>query len=255
MTLKVERELVEARCAAEAAGDELFVRSCQLNGIAAVLTAVPCTVEVEEGWTDAELEEHLKAKIRGDDTSAADARKIRLYLAWRGHAWSQFALGYDFHFGKGVKFDCALARYWYGKAAEQGVAEAQNNLANLFADGLGGDPDADTALYWYERSWKAGDVVAAGNLGRQLVEGTGVKHDYRRAAVLLKAFLAENPYSAQHHYLLAECYAHGAGGRASPRLAREHYREASDFGHAVARKALRRLARENRARRGRPSPA
>ena len=52
MTLKVERELVEARCAAEAAGDELFVRSCQLNGIAAVLTAVPCTVEVEEGWTD-----------------------------------------------------------------------------------------------------------------------------------------------------------------------------------------------------------
>ena len=29
MTLKVERELVEARCAA--AGDELFVRSCQLS--------------------------------------------------------------------------------------------------------------------------------------------------------------------------------------------------------------------------------
>ena len=47
MTLKVERELVEARCAA--AGDELFVRSCQHCGIAAVLTAVPCTVEVEEG--------------------------------------------------------------------------------------------------------------------------------------------------------------------------------------------------------------
>ena len=62
MTLKIERELVEARCAA--AGDELFVRSCQHCGIAAVLTAVPCTVEVEEGWTDAELEEHLKAKIK-----------------------------------------------------------------------------------------------------------------------------------------------------------------------------------------------
>ena len=47
MTLKIERELVEARCAAEAAGDELFVRACQLSGIAAVLTAVPCTVEVD----------------------------------------------------------------------------------------------------------------------------------------------------------------------------------------------------------------
>ena len=53
MTLKIERELVEARCAAEAAGDELLVRSCQLSGIASVLSAVPCTVEVEEGWTDA----------------------------------------------------------------------------------------------------------------------------------------------------------------------------------------------------------
>ncbi|MBO7687705.1 MAG: sel1 repeat family protein, partial [Kiritimatiellae bacterium] len=250
MTLKVERELVEARCAAAAAGDELFVRSCQLNGIAAVLTAVPCTVEVEEGWTDAEREEHLKAKIKDDATSSADARKIRLYLAWKGHAWSQFVLGYDFHFGDGVKLDYALARYWYGRAAEQGVAEAQNNLANLFVDGLGGDPDADAALSWYEKSWKAGDVVAAGNLGRQLVEGTGVKHDYRRAAELLKAYLAENPYSARSHYLLAECYRHGAGGRASPRLARDHYLEASDFGHAVARKPLRRLAREGRARRG-----
>ena len=255
MTLKVERELVEARCAAEAAGDELFVRSCQLNGIAAVLTAVPCTVEVEEGWTAAELEEHLKAKIKEDATSAVDVRKIRLYLAWRGHAWSQFALGYDFHFGDGVKLDYALARYWYGKAAEQGVAEAQNNLANLFVSGLGGDPDADTALSLYEKSWKAGDVVAAGNLGRQLVEGTGVKHDYRRAATFLKAYLAEYPYSARSHYLLAECYRHGAGGRASPRLAREHYREASDFGHPAARKALRRLAREGRARRRRPPSA
>ena len=112
MTLKIERELVEARCAAEAAGDELFVRSCQQSGIAAVLTAVPCTVEVEDGWTDAERETYLRKKIKEDATTPADARKIRLYLAWRGHAWSQFALGYDFHFGEGVKLDCALARYW-----------------------------------------------------------------------------------------------------------------------------------------------
>ena len=244
MTLKVERELVEARCAAEAAGDELFVRSCQLSGIAAVLTAVPCTVEVEEGWTDAEREAYLKDKIKEVGTTPADARKIRLYLGWRGHAWSQFALGYDFHFGKGVKLDCALARYWYGKAAEQGIAEAQNNLANLYSDGLGGEVDVDNALYWYEKSSKAGDIVASANLGWQLVKGKGVKHDFRRAAALLKEYLAENPYSAQHHYLLAECYEHGAGGRASRRLAYEHYREAADFGFPTARKALRRLARK-----------
>ena len=248
MTLKVERELVEARCAAEAAGDELFVRSCQQNGIAAVLTAVPCTVEVEEGWTDAERAAYLKDKIKEDGTAPADARKIRLYLAWRGHAWSQYVLGYAFHFGKGVKLDYALARYWYGKAAEQGVADAQNNLGVLCVYGLGGEADVDSAIYWYEKSAASGDMVATGNLASQLAGGIGVKHDYRRAAALLKAYLAENPYSAQYHYILAECYAHGAGGRSSRRLARDHYREAADFGSSAARKALCRLGRKGPAR-------
>ena len=76
------------------------------------------------------------------------------------------------------------------------------------------------------------------------MKGKGVKHDFRRAAALLKEYLAENPYSAQHHYLLAECYEHGAGGRASRRLAYEHYREAAAFGFPTARQALRRLARK-----------
>ena len=159
MTLKIERELVEARCAAAATGDEVFVRSCQLCGIASAMTAVPYTAEVEEEWSDAARDAYLERLINGRDTSSGDARKIRLYLAWRGHARSQYVMGYDFHFGKGVKLDCALARYWYGKAAEQGLAEAQNNLANLYSDGLGGDEDVDNALYWYEKSSDRKSVV------------------------------------------------------------------------------------------------
>ena len=141
MTLKIERELVEARRAAEAAGDELFVRSCQLVGIAAVMTAVPYTAEVEEGWSDAVRDAYLERLLNSRDSSSEDARKIRLYLAWRGHARSQYIMGYDFHFGEGVTCDYVLARYWYAQAAERDEPRAQNNLANLYVDGLGGEVD------------------------------------------------------------------------------------------------------------------
>ena len=244
MTLKIERELVEARCAAAAAGDELFVRSCQLVGIAAVMTAVPYTAEVEEGWSDAARDAYLERLLNSRDTSSENARKIRLYLAWRGPARSQYIVGYDFHFGDGVPCDCVLARYWYAKAAAQDEPRAQNNLANLYADGLGGEADLVRALDLYERSAAQGNVIASGNLGVQLAEGGGVKRDYRRAAAQLKVYLDEHPYSARHHFLLGTCYEHGAGGRASARLARHHYREAADFGSRAARKTLRRLARK-----------
>ena len=246
MTLKIERELVEARRAATAAGDEVFVRSCQLCGIASTMTAVPYTAEMEDGLSDAERISYLEGLIHDRGTSSEDARKIRLYLAWRGHARSQYVLGYDFHFGCGIACDCALARYWYGLAAEQDNPRAQNNLANLLVDGLGGETDAPRALSLYERSTALGNVIAAGNLGMQLVEGGGVARDYRRAATFLKMYLSEYPYSGRHHFLLAECYRHGAGGRSSRLLARHHYLEASDFGQPLARKALRRFARKRR---------
>jgi len=251
MTLKIERELVEARCAAAAAGDELFVRSCQLSGIAAAMTAVPYTVEVEEGWTETARTAYLDRRAGDRDVSSEDARKIRLYLAWRGHAQSQWIMGYDFHFGYGIEADLVLARYWYAQAAEQDEPRAQNNLANLYADGLGGEADLVRALDLYERSAALGNVIASGNLGIQLMEGRGAKRDYRRAAAQLKAYLGEYPYSARHHFLLGTCYEHGAGGRASARLARHHFREASDFGSRAARKALLRLKSPPRARKNR----
>ena len=243
MTLKIERELVEARCAAAAAGDELFVRSCQLSGIAAAMTAVPYTVEVEEGWTETARTAYLDRRAGDRDVSSEDARKIRLYLAWRGHAQSQWIMGYDFHFGYGIEADLVLARYWYARAAEQDEPRAQNNLANLYVSGEGGEVDVARAMALYEQSAALGNVIASGNLGVKLAEGRLVKRDCRRAASFLREYLGEYPYSARHHYLLGTCYEHGAGGRAGPRLARHHYREASDFGSAAARKALRRLAR------------
>lgn len=245
MKLAIEKELVEARRVAAAAGDAAFVRTCRLHGIAEVLTAVPCAVEVQEGLSDSDIESYLNGLVNAKETSLRDARKIRLYLAVHGHAWSQYVLGYNLHMGRNVERDYALARYWYEKAAERGESWAQNNLGNLYSDGLGGEVDFERAVYWYTKSAEAGDRTASGNLALLFMGGKGVKRNYRRAATLLKDYLIDYPYSARHHYLLAECHEHGAGGRACARLALHHYREAADFGYVLARKALRRLTRRS----------
>jgi TPR repeat protein len=51
-----------------------------------------------------------------------------LKSAYQGDAEAQFDLGWRYAYGYGVKQDDAEAVKWYRKAAEQGHAEAANNL-------------------------------------------------------------------------------------------------------------------------------
>lgn len=49
-------------------------------------------------------------------------------VAEQGDAWMQSFLGDCYYEGQGVEQDYSQAVYWYRKAAEQGVAEAQCNV-------------------------------------------------------------------------------------------------------------------------------
>ena len=68
------------------------------------------------------------AYSRGDYTTA-----YRLWkpLADQGNAYAQFSLGTMYRFGKGVAKDYAAAVFWFRKAADKGLAAAQNNLKSL----------------------------------------------------------------------------------------------------------------------------
>jgi TPR repeat protein len=48
--------------------------------------------------------------------------------------------------------DYEQAVYWWKKAAEQGHAQAQNNLGGCYAQGLGVAQDYTQAVYWYTRA-------------------------------------------------------------------------------------------------------
>ena len=74
------------------------------------------------------LEESVAAYQRGD--YATTVQLIRP-MAEQGNALAQYELGFMYDQGQGVRQDDAEAVKWYGLAAEQGYAGAQNALDQL----------------------------------------------------------------------------------------------------------------------------
>lgn len=66
----------------------------------------------------------------------------------QGIAEAQNGLGELYAKGKGMPQDYTQARTWYEKAAAQGHPHAQNNLAELYFAGLGGPQDLVRAYMW-----------------------------------------------------------------------------------------------------------
>ena len=80
--------------------------------------------------------------------------RMAKYHARQGYAKSQFVLGrfYDNIDGALKKGDPVRAVEWYRKAAEQGLAKAQHNLAVCYLYGEGVPEDRDEAIKWLEKA-------------------------------------------------------------------------------------------------------
>jgi TPR repeat protein len=104
--------------------------------------------------------------------------------AHQGDAWAQLNLGAAFDHGlAGQPIDPVQAVYWYRRAAEAGIAEAQFNLAHCLATGTGTPRDDAAALRWLLRAATQGLVDAQFLAGVMLAEGVGTAAD-RTAALL-----------------------------------------------------------------------
>ncbi len=89
----------------------------------------------------------MAADQRGDYATALRERRP---LAEQGNAEAQFNLGNMYRKGLGVPQDYAEAVKWYRKAAEQGYAEAQFNLGSMYYHGYGVPQDYAQAHMWYK---------------------------------------------------------------------------------------------------------
>jgi TPR repeat protein len=75
-----------------------------------------------------------------------------LKAANQGHADAQFKLGQIYENGFGVATDYKKAKEWYEKAADQRHANAQYALGWLYENGRGTVTDCDKAKEWYRKA-------------------------------------------------------------------------------------------------------
>ena len=109
----------------------------------------------------ATAQDHQKgvaAYKRGD---YATALKEWRPLAEQGHANAQDNLGLMYTKGLGVPQDYAAAAKWYRKAAEQGLASAQMRLGVMYIKGIGVPKDDILAYMWLNLSAANGDKFPA----------------------------------------------------------------------------------------------
>ena len=83
--------------------------------------------------------------------------------------------------GRGVLQDDKTAVKWYTLAAEQGYANAQNNLGHMYRKGQGVPQNDKTAVKWYTLAAEQGYASAQTSLGAMYGKGQGVPQDYIRA--------------------------------------------------------------------------
>ena len=79
---------------------------------------------------------------------------------------------------EGLPKDMRKSAKWYRKAAEQGHANAQVNLALMYDEGEGVTQDYKEAIKWYGKAAEQGDAIAQNNLAIKYAQGLGVPQDY-----------------------------------------------------------------------------
>jgi TPR repeat protein len=129
--------------------------------------------------------------------------------------------------GHGVSQDYDEAMKWFGKAAEQGFAEAQHNLGSMYDNGEGVEQDYSIAFQWYTKAAQQGYVLSETNLGTLYLFGDGVDIDYNKAYDLFKKAAKQGEPVAIAN--IGQMYEIAAGFQQSNVMAFAHYKIASSI--------------------------
>ena len=105
------------------------------------------------------------------------ALAIVFVLGFTPPAWADFSDGVA-AYNRG---DYTTAFREFKPLAEQGFANAQNNLGVMYNRGDGVAQDYAEAVKWFRRAAEQGDASAQNNLGAMYNLGDGVPQDYAEA--------------------------------------------------------------------------
>jgi len=132
------------------------------------------------------------------DTGEAEDVVALRKRAEQGVAQAQNDLGARYAEGRGLPQDYVEAVKWYRRAAEQGYAGAHYNLGNMYLLGNGVPQDDAEAMKWYRGAADQGLAIAQYNLGLAYLKGQGVPRDQPEAAKWFRRAAEQGHADAQH---------------------------------------------------------
>ena len=106
--------------------------------------------------------------------------------AEEGHAKAQHDLAIYYARGEGVPQDHRAAAAWYRRAADQGHVMAQYYLARAYQNGEGVEQNYAKAAEWYRLAAEQGSALAEFELGFLYFVGKGVPEDNTKAAAWVR---------------------------------------------------------------------
>jgi len=161
--------------------------------------------------------------------------------AFEGVAEAQHDLAALYASGQGdVTQNYARAAYWFRQSALQGIANAAYNLGVLYHQGLGLEQDMEKAVDCYSLAAQRGHPEAQYNLGVAYIEETGATYNPKLAAAFFRQ--AALGGIAEAAYNLGLILENGLLGEVRSADALFWYRGAAKKGSMEAEAALRNLS-------------
>lgn len=130
-------------------------------------------------------------------------------LADDGDADAQYYLGDVFRAYDNKKMDLEKAYKWYVLSSKQGNSNAMFKLGLMYGNGEFVEKNYAKRNYWYERAIDKGHTYAKYNMGYSYLNGIGVVQNYQVAKTLFKSAAEENHSLAQER--LGSMYREGQG--------------------------------------------
>ena len=188
-------------------------------------------------WFGGLFSDELQKPAKNGDakTQTNDSVSTTIKAAENGDANAQFKLGDMYADGDGVSKDREKAFYWWEKAAEQKHTGAQFHLGLIYADGDGVSKDREKAFHWIEKAAENGDAKAQYRAGWMYF----TLQDLEKA-VYWFGKAAENG-DARAQYDLGKLYRWGEGVPEDEEKMIYWWEKAAEQGHLMAIEKLKEI--------------
>ncbi|MCL2645913.1 MAG: sel1 repeat family protein [Phycisphaerales bacterium] len=133
----------------------------------------------------AEAQSQLASGLRAYDENE-EAFLWEEKAAKQGLASAQFNLAVCYQNGTGTPINYDKQFYWHKKAAENGLTEAKHSVAVCYIIGQGTNPDFEQAVYWLKQAANEGHANAKARLGAFYIQGMGVSANEAKGIALVR---------------------------------------------------------------------